>query len=256
MPWLGGTCRDARYPALAGDWAVGCFGGPVNRAVNLETGQQVELERAVDSPGLADGVLIGAAGWWHLPSGTPTDKPSPVEAIGPFSTDGQRAVVTTPVSIEILDGNTRESIEAAPTPWRAPAIGDGFVAWVEDEVVMMAPEDGAAVQWAEGRHVSANGPTIAWLDDERVCLQRVGAMKQCTWTDAHTARGLSLDGDVACWESWNGEDVDIACSDGFGVDGPGHQRGPSRSEGWLLYRENGQTRLVRLPVAAPDPASE
>ena len=52
------------------------------------------------------------------------------------------------------------------------------------------------------------------------------------------------------------KDVDIACSDGFGVDGPGHQRGPSRSEGWLLYRENGQTRLVRLPVAAPDPASE
>lgn len=258
LPWLGGSCRDARYPALAGEWAVGCFGGEVNRAFHVETGQQVELERAVESPGLADGVLVGPTGRWVLPASAPSDTPNPLDAIAPFATDGDRIAVATAEGVVVLEDNRVHRVEAAPAPWRAPAVGIDFIAWVEgeDDIRLLVDGSERSQAWAEGRHVAADGEHIAWIEDERVCVQKRHQMKRCVWTDAHTARGLALDEGVACWEAWNGRDVDIACSDGFAIEGPGHQRGPSLAEGRLLYRDGKDVRLVTLPVAPPEAEPE
>src|SRR4030095_4171703 len=52
------VCRDARFPALAGEWAVGCgASGLVDRAVHLPTGTVIELPVANARPGIAPGFL-------------------------------------------------------------------------------------------------------------------------------------------------------------------------------------------------------
>lgn len=248
LPWLGGSCRDGRYPQLAGEWAVGCYGGKVSRAFHVETGQQVELERSVEAPAVADGLLVGPTGRWELPAAEPTDQREKLEAVAPWATDGRRTVVPTADAIVLLEEGRR--IDAAPLPWRQPAVGEGFVAWIEagDAVMVWREDTGRTVHFAEGRHVAAEGRWIAWIEEERVCLQTLHTMPSCTWSDAHTSVGLSLDEGVACWEQWNGEDVDVQCSDGFSVGGPGHQRGPSRDEGRLLYRDGDTVRLTVLPT--------
>ena len=64
--------------------------------------------------------------------------------------------------------------------------------------------------------------------------------------DAHTARRLALDGEVACWEQWTGDEVDVHCSDGVQLRRPGHQRNPSRFGRWLLVVEEGRALQVDL----------
>jgi len=225
---------------------VGCFGGKVNRAFHLPSGEQVELERSVEAPGLAEGVLVGPTGRWVLPATEPMDRPEELEAIAPWITDGERVLVATPNGLVLREPGGEVHIGGSPTPWRQPALGEGFVAWIEDEVVMLLEDGRGIVEWAPGRHVAAQDRIVAWIDDERVCVQKLGEMKQCTWTDAHTSRALTLDDGVACWESWNGADVDVECSDGFRVGGDGHQRAPSRDNGRVLYRDGETVRVVSV----------
>lgn len=241
LPWLGGSCRDGRYPQLAGEWAVGCLGHAVNRAVHLETGQQVELERPVESPGVFAGGLTGATGTWVFPSATPVDRPSPIEARSAWASDGQRHAVITPDGVQLLDGNRRRTVEHAAAPWMPPAVGDDFVAWSAGDQVFVERE-GQVVEQGAGWHVAASGPHLAWMTDTQVCVD-----ERCVTTDPHTSSRLSLDGDVACWEHWTGQDVDVWCSDGERIEAPGNQRNPSRSGRRILYREDGQTLLWTLP---------
>src|SRR5436190_20904996 len=52
------VCRDVRFPALAGEWAVGCgASGLVDRAVHLPTGTVIELPVPAARPGIAPGLV-------------------------------------------------------------------------------------------------------------------------------------------------------------------------------------------------------
>ncbi|MCP4805246.1 MAG: hypothetical protein GY913_02870 [Proteobacteria bacterium] len=220
---------------------MGCLGHEVNRVVNLETGLQLELERAVEGPALFDGGMTGATGTWHFPVTTPVDKPSPIEATSAWASDGARHAVATSDGVLVLEGNRRRLIEVEVAPWMPPAVGEDVIAWVSGEHVFVE-RDGEVEDLGPGWHVAASASSLAWITPDGVCID-----ERCIPTDAHASKRLSLDGDVACWEHWNGSDVDVWCSDGVRIEGPGHQRSPSRSGSRVLYREDGQTLLWTLP---------
>lgn len=257
MEGLQQPCLDARYPQLSGAWAVGCRGAAVNLAVHLDTGEQVLLERAAQSPALAAGVVYAptvAHGLWTLPDPVP-DRQIVVPVQGAAGTDGQRVAVATTDDIQVMQigERTRRHIDADPAPWYPPAVSAWGVAWVQSgEDVWFAragAQQGRAL--ADGpdhqRHVAASGRWVAWIEDAGVVVYDVEQdTRQLFETDAHTSRGLSLWGPTACWEHWNGADIDVWCSDGLRVDGPGHQRAPSRVGARMLVRDAGQVVVLQL----------
>ena len=114
---------------------------------------------------------------------------------------------------------------------------------------MRGPEGERVVAAGPGheRHVALSGDVVAWIDDEGVTgLDLVTGERWRVVSDAHTSRRLSLAGGVACWEAWNGLDVDVTCSDGLTWGGPGDQRNPSRQGSYLLVVDEGHALLLEL----------
>ncbi len=271
LPQLKASCSDARYPQLAGLWAVGCGGGAqVDTAVHLESRLVVELRDPDDAPGVGGaGVVVARDRAWTLPEGQPERHPRPVEAVAPWGTDGRRVAISTADDLQwfALGEHTRQHLKASPAPWMPPAVGDAL-AWVDVGERALLGED--IYVWRDGlrdaaplvrrvgdqRHAAADGAWVAWIEEEQVCVESVDSgLRRCTPTDAHTSRGLSLSGDVACWEQWNGTDADIQCSDGLSLQRPGHQRSPSRQGDWLLFQERGQVLVARISPAATSPGA-
>lgn len=262
LPWLNGPCLDPRYPRLAGEWAVGCGpSGRVDRAVHLESRRTVLLEDAAVSPAVAPGVLYAPTrdhGVWRLPgAGTVPDAPLvPQAGIAPAATDGVRVALSVEDGVQLfrLDEKLRRTWPATPAPWYPPAIDGPLVAWVDvasgSEDVLALIGDQVVALAATGRHerhVAVSGTHVAWIDD--LGVHGWDSATDQRWSvaaDAHTSRRLSLDGDVACWEGWNGVDVDVVCSDGLRWSGPGHQRGPDRQGDWLLVVDQGNALLLDL----------
>ncbi len=263
LPWLDGPCTDPRYPQLAGEWAVGCGpSGRVDRALHLETRRTVQLEQAATSPAVAPGVVYAPTrehGLWRLP--TPEVDPSaplvPLEGIAPPATDGEVVVLSLEAGVQVfrLDEKVRRTHQARPAPWYPPAVEGDLVAWVdvrEGNEDVWALVEGSPVPVAttslQERHVAVSGDEVAWIDQEGVHgWNRVTGETWWVETDAHTSRRLSLSEGVACWEAWNGLDVDVACSDGSSWTGPGHQRGPDRQGDQLLVVDRGRALLLVLP---------
>jgi len=261
-------CDDQRYPALAGPWAVGCDAtGAVRVAIHVETGERVTIA-AGGAPALADG-LVYAPGIpsrvWRLPAGKSTPEAAiPGELIGPPATDGEVVVVPLADGLvrQALGDNRRQAIPGEPAPWYPPAVTGEWTVWVSlerGEEVIEAHEQGAmtarrldshAENGGHPRHVAASEGWLGWIRDDEVVLWHPEDGERRIPTDAHTSRGLSMWGGVACWESWNGEDVDIACSDGVQIARSGHQRAPSRWGDWLLYVDD-RDRVMIVEVAAP-----
>lgn len=250
-------CLDARYPQLAGDWAVGCRGAGVNLAIDLVTGEQVALERAALSPAVGQGVLFAPTvghGLWVLPDPVP-DRQIAVPIQGAAGTDGVRVAVATADDIQIMTvgERTRRHIDAHPAPWYPPAVSAWGVAWVQsgEDIWWAATGAREGKPLADGpehqRHVAASGRWVAWIQDSGVVIHDLERdQQQLVETDAHPSRALSLWGPTACWEHWNGLDVDVWCSDGLRVQGPGHQRAPSRDGARLLLRDQGDVVLLEL----------
>ena len=262
LHWLG-ACDDPRYPALAGPWAVGCGpSGRVDRAEHLATGEQVRLQGAVTSPGLAEGLLYAPgvpSRVWRLPSGAPERVDAlPGRVIAPPATDGAAVVVSLEGGLtwQQLGINRRSALPGTPAPWYPPAVTGEWVAWVSVEQgaeVLMAWRrgmddtlilDSHASHGGHPRHAAASAGWIGWIRDDAVVLWSSGQDRRRIETDAHTSRRLAMWEEVACWESWNGGDVDAVCSDGVTIGGEGHQRGPDRWDGWLLYVEDGRTMVA------------
>lgn len=266
LPWLDGPCQDARYPRLAGEWAVGCGpSGRVDRALHLATRRTVLLDHAAVAPGVAPGVVYAPTrdhGLWRLPEGARAqDAPLvPLRGIAPAATDGEGVVLALDEGLQVfrLDEKVRRTWKATPAPWYAPAIDGDLVAWVDvggSSEDVWALVDGDAVAVADGpgheRHVAVSGDQVGWIDGAGVHTWDAVTHERQSWpADAHTSRRLSLDEGVACWEAWNGADVDVACSDGVTWDGPGHQRGPDRQGDQLLVMDKGRALLLVL-VEAP-----
>lgn len=254
-----GTCFDPRFPTLTGSWVLGCENGLVAQAWNVESGAVQTLEPAQRSPGVGSGVAFWpGVGVWRLDEGGfVASKPHQVSPIGPVVGDGEGFVLTTQDAVMwggLTDGQ-RFREPAEPASWYAPALADDGPVWVDRReapltgldlyrlvdgqvrVLVRAPGD--------QRHVAASGPWIAWVEDGYVVVQdtRVGERRRYA-AAAHTASGLSLWGPVACWEQWNGEDIDAVCSDGLVAGGAGHQRRPARSGPWLFYVDEGRPMLA------------
>lgn len=98
------------------------------------------------------------------------------------------------------------------------------------------------------RHVAGSGSFLAWVEDEAVLIldTRSGERRSIPAKTGFNAP-LALWQDVACWESRAGSDLDIVCSDGLVADGPGDQSAPSRYGPWLLYRSEGRVWLKTAP---------
>ena len=155
------------------------------------------------------------------------------------------------------DAGHRRELPAAPASWYAPALSESAVLWVDRrdsawtglDVLRLSP-DGRSAQVlvrapGDQVHVAASEHWVAWVETHFVVVQdlRTGERRRYP-SDTHAATGLSLWGPVACWEHWNGQDVDAVCSDGLIADGPGHQRAPSRYQGWMLYRDGERTMVA------------
>lgn len=267
LPWLDGPCDDPRYPVLDGAWVVGCgSSGDVDRALNLDTGERVELSRGLEAPAIGGGVLYVAGtrgGLWRLPEPEPDHEMVriPVTGHAPPATDGVHVVVVTDHDLQTLEigQRNRYHTEGTPAPWYPPAVSTGWLAWVDvgaqdargEDVLAYDRETREVRELAVGpldeRHVALSGDHAAWIDDEGVTIQhlRTGEQQRVS-SDPRPARRLSLDGDVACWEHWNGTDVDVWCSDGVLVDGDGDQRSPSRVGDRVLYVDAERTFLATV----------
>ncbi len=265
VPWVSGPCADPRLPALAGEWAVGCSALKADRAQNLRTGERITLRHAAEHVALADGVVYGKPGLWKLEEGGTLRQKEVLRAreFEQLATDGTIVALTTEQDVQVGDlfGNRRRHLLPAPAPWYPPAVGAGRVAWVvhdgDEGIWWLEPGAREATPLADGegheRHVALSGTHVAWIEDRAVVVQDLSTGEERRLrADAHTARGLTLEGGIACWEQWTGTDVDVACSDGVTVQRPRHQRNPSRHGRWLMVVEEGQALVLEFPQPAVD----
>lgn len=259
-------CDDPRYPALAGEWVVGCdAAGAVDVAVHAATGARVALDGG-GAPALGPGVVYAVGrgrGLWRLPDPAPTGELLLAEPpIAPPATDGETVVLAFVDHLEVFPvGGSRVHVEGRPLPWYPPAVAGGRVAWVErrpgsGEDIRVAGPGGAATWLAAGpgdqRHVIADGDGFAWVDGDDLVRERGGRTEAAAGFDAPP----TADGTAACWEDRaglaGGGDIDIVCTDLGRLVRPGDQRAPSRHGEWLLFREGRHLWLARLGPAAPD----
>lgn len=262
------ACLDPRYPALAGSWVVACGpDGQVDRAISLVSGAELRLPFASEAPGLGPGAIYAAGpagGLALLADGQVRGLEELTRVtdalVAPPATDGRHVAIAAADHVQafLATDRQRRRIEARPAGWYAPALAWPWVAWVEDagadgeDVRACHMERGdAPVTLAGGpgyqRHVVGDGHWLAWVEEDAVVIWD-------TVTDARTRHPaitgfhapISLSDGVACWETRDGPDIDIACSDGLMVRRAGDQRWPSRSGPWLLFREDGRSWLLSV----------
>lgn len=274
------SCRDDRYPALAGGWVAWCSpSGRVDRALDLVTRATVALTDAVEAPGLGPAAVLTT--WprlFRLPSPTAEDGITRVAGppLGPPSTDGTHAAFAWADRVEAfpLAEAARPRTDASPLPGYATALAWPWAAWIEDggltgEDVWARRGDGRRFPLARSprseRHVVGSGRWLAWVDETGVHVQdTLRAERRAYAADTGFLHAPSLWGPVACWEDrgalrTGAGDIDILCSDGVEVRRPGHQRAPARWGPWLLFREANRTLIAmatELVLDDDDPRAE
>lgn len=271
-------CLDARYPALAGPWVVGCgAGGLVDRALSLLTGRELRFE-PMTAPALGEGLLVSIgpdAQALRLREGGAERLDLPLvwtRGLAPPATDGARVALLEEgrVSAWALEERSRNLIEARPEAWFRPALGGERLAWVERgahgqgevwALDLRSPRARPERLAERGWHVVGQGERLAWVEPDALVLYEPASGEQ-ERLPARTGFSAppSLWEEVICWEERPrhrvdepGDGVDILCNDGLTAAGPGHQRWPSRFGPWLLYRQDGALWL--RTAASADPAS-
>lgn len=263
-----GSCRDDRYPALAGPWVVWCSTtGRVDRAYHLDSRTNLVLSEGAEAPGIGPGALLSPAlGLWRLPDTSPAPDLTRIAAgtVGPSATDGEHGAFAWADHVEAfsLTERVRTRTDAAPLPGYATALAWPWAAWVEDggltgEDVWTRTEAGARLPLTRTarseRHVVGDGRWLAWLDEDGVYVQDMARGERRAYAaDTGFVYGLGLWGPVACWEDRGAfragtGDIDVLCSDGVELRRPGHQRAPSRWGPWVLFREAGQLLVATVP---------
>jgi hypothetical protein len=257
------VCRDARFPALAGEWAVGCgASGMVDRAVHLPTGTVIALPVPAARPGLAPGFLYNPGPGGGLFRLTPSSA-VPVatdarlvrdEPIAPPATDGVHVAVATRdrVFVSTPDASSSPSWEVDLQGWDGVALAWPWVAWVDDALQIVAVDAevrSPPVVWSSGgsraRHVVSDGVRFAWVEDGALVLYRPGTGDReriDTLTGFHAPPTLS--GDRVCYEERvPAGGVQVRCNDGTVV---GSATWPSLSGAHLLYRKGDDPWLLVL----------
>lgn len=264
VPSADRACFDPRFPTLSGPWIVACEGGKVARALPIGGGEERTLDPVMESPGVGAAGVYGQSqgGWRSQDWAWRPGKPAPVRAVSPLGVGPEQVVVLTADAVVRMpwDAGERRALPAAPASWYAPAVSEHAVVWVDRRDaawtgldVLRLSEDGQSAQVlarapGDQVHVAASEHWVAWIEEHFVVVQDLRSGERRRYpSDTHTATGLSLWGPVACWEHWNGQDVDAVCSDGLIADGPGHQRAPSRYQSWMLYQD-GERAMVATAV--------
>lgn len=260
VPEADRACFDPRFPSLAGPWIIACDAGKVSRALPIEGGPERLLDPPMEQPsvGAAGVYSLSRGGWKGADLAWVASNPAPIVPVSSLGLGPERVVTLTQDSVVWMpwDAAQRSRLAAAPASWYPPAVSPSVIAWVDRRDaawtgldVLRLSEDGLSAQAlvrapGDQRHVSASEHWVGWLEDNFVVVQdlRNGERRRYP-SDTHTASGLSLWGPVACWEHWNGEDVDAVCSDGLVADGAGHQRRPQRYQGWMFYQD-GERSMV------------
>jgi hypothetical protein len=287
-------CLDDRFPRLVGHWLLYCEAGRVDRALHLPTRARVTLLEAARSPGLSgatDGsatLFDPAIGTWRLPAEVTDDVSVAPERVlgltGPFS--GPPGVGTTHAAVvwadrvELVVLGAQRAVRMR-TPARAVAgesavlvetpgspQGEALSAWVED-----AGTDGFDIVGTTGRGdrvplstgpgdarlLASDGRSVAWVEQGAVVVRSASTGERVRH-DANTGflHAPTLDGGVACWEERPPTgcpgDIDVRCSDGTTVGGPGDQLAPSLARTVLVFRE-GPTLRALTRDAANDPSA-
>ncbi len=266
LPALRHRCRDRRFPKLAGSWAVGCGpGGHIDRAVHLQTGQQVELEAGAEHAGVDDGLLFAPGrehGLWRLPDPTPRDPVSVIsdQVIAPPILEGRRGalLVEGRVSTFEVGASHRRLRDADPLPWFPPALVGTTVYWVDGrdqdssglDIWGWDSEGGppfpVVTRTGDQRHVVASASWLVWTDDDGLWLQDHAGESWLHRADTGFRAGPSVHASVACWEEREAGDIDVRCSDGLEATGPGDQGWPSRWDDRLLIRQDGMPWLIHI----------
>jgi hypothetical protein len=243
----------------------------VDRVRSLRTGEDYALPLTHPSPGLGeDRIYIpGREGGLIL-----------LEAEGPQLMDDitrihHRLLAPPAVSEDWIAVITETSVQAFPATqrnrrtfsanaagWYPPALSPPFVAWVEDggdkgeELVWLDTEQGREGQILSGgagdqRHVVASGPYLAWVEPDAVVVLDTRTDKRKAYSTRSGFNGPpALWNGTVCWESREGSDVDILCSNELEIRRPGHQLWPSLFSEWLIYREDDLLFIYRLESAA------
>ena len=265
-----GHCTDRRFPRLAGPWLISCHrAGQLTHALHLPTGTLHTLPRPLDTAATAPGALYApgrAGGLFTLTVAGITEAADTTVVHGtldaPPATDGHHVALLVDGEVQAFaaTARSRRTWPAAPRGWYPPALRWPVVAWVADggetgEDVLAIRLDGRAgpTPLAAGpghqRHVVASESHLAWVEEDAVVVwdpETEAAVRHPARTGFSAAPSLWQD--VACWEERTETGVDLRCSDGLVVDGPGHQRYPSRHDRWLLYREEGRLMLYTAPA--------
>lgn len=275
-------CADARYPALAGAWAVGCVGGDaVNVAVSLRDGRIVTLTAPVTAPAVGNGWLWTTgqpAGAWRLPD--PVRRAhGVVSTTDPVTTLVPNAGVAIP-AVRTVDGHATALVPYAdhidhidlsvpswpshpahPVAGEPVALGLEWAAWTERtadtgaDVWVLQGQRAAPLAAGPGdQRLVAGGDHYLWWVDGGAVVRREMATGAELRYDAQTGFGAGLavdpeDDGVACWEDRRAlatTGVDLWCSNGAHLDRPGDQRAPSMAAGFLLWREGEQVLAARL----------
>ena len=262
-------CSDERYPALAGPWVAVCGpSGDVDRVISLLDQREFPLPVAHASPALADSVIYVpgmAGGTWTLTEAGPlaVDEPGRVARVpaAPPTTDGDHFALLGDVALEVWTSGERshKTWTTIARGWQAPALAWPWVAWVADgpaggqvwaiDVRQTNPAPLSAPT-ADARHPAGAGSRLWWVEDG-VLVAWDSTTQARQVVDAGPtgfSAPLSAWGEVVCWEERGRDGVDARCSDGLTASGPGDQRWPSRYDRWLLFREDGRTRLAELPL--------
>jgi hypothetical protein len=257
------VCSDARYPALAGAWAVGCGpSGLVDRAVYLPTGAVLELPRPAVRPGLAPGWVYASGAGGALMQLTPTAAVAIVDDVAvardpifaPPAVDGVHVVLQTNERLYVAmpRATAWPSWPVDPQGWDAPALAWPWVAWVDADLrvsvmdaALRTPHSVWSTAGTRARHVVSDGQRFAWVEDGDVvlCDPATGDRSRIKARTGFQAPP-TLSGDRVCYEERVPDrGVQLRCNDGTTVAGA---TWPSLWETDLLYRKGDTPWLLVL----------
>ena len=251
-----GSCSDRRYPAIFGDWVVGCgSNGHVDRAISLLDGKLIRLPTSSESVGFGEVPVFGRRGVYDWQDARLNSTVRIInEMVAPSFNQHDRIASLESDQVRLRVGAKSWTASANPRGWYPPALLGQQVIWVNDDgdggSDLMSWRPGESVEVYAGgdgeqRHVVSSKTHVAYLDSNQVVVRNQAAQITASYSAIVIDR-LSIWEDNVCWSAWSTEDIDIFCSNGFHLARKGHQLWPSHSDKALVFQEEGQVMILPL----------
>lgn len=226
----------------------------MDRALHLPTGELVHLPSST-SPALREArVYVPDQGLFELrPNGAerlaPATPWSSTRLVAPPATDGKHLAVLGEQRLTVysLRGGGWPMWDVDPREWHPPVVAWPWVAWIAaDESIWRVNveerSDPERLTAGPASRLSTDGRRLAWSEADALILLEGDDQDRIDATTGFNAPP-SLDAAAVCWESRGDGGVDVVCSDGVELTGPGDHTWPSRSGAYLLFRVDGKPWL-------------